>query len=116
MKVGGMTIGQSGERLDRRREGRGFVAAIDQSGGSTPRMLAAYRIEAGAYANDPEMFELVHRMRERIIRSPRFDAAKVLATILFPGHSRSDHRRQGDGEVRVPGEGHRPVPQGGQGP
>jgi fructose-bisphosphate aldolase, class I len=78
-----MTIGQSGEQLDRMREGRGLVAAIDQSGGSTPRMLAAYGIEASAYANEAEMFELVHRMRERIIRSPRFDAAKVLATILF---------------------------------
>jgi fructose-bisphosphate aldolase class I len=78
-----MTIGQSGEQLDRMREGRGFVAAIDESGGSTPRMLAAYGIEASAYSNEPEMFELVHRMRERVIRSARFDAAKVLATILF---------------------------------
>jgi fructose-bisphosphate aldolase, class I len=83
MKVSDMTIGQSGEQLDRMRGGRGFVVALDQSGGSTPRMLAAYGIEASAYANEVEMFELVHRMRERIIRSPSFDAAKVLATILF---------------------------------
>jgi fructose-bisphosphate aldolase, class I len=65
------------------REGRGLVAAIDQSGGSTPRMLAAYGIEASAYADEAEMFELVHRTRERIIHSPRFDAAKVLLTILY---------------------------------
>jgi fructose-bisphosphate aldolase class I len=71
------------EQFDRMREGRGFVAALDQSGGSTPRMLAAYGIEASAYSNDAEMFDLVHDMRIRIMRSPRFDAARVLATILF---------------------------------
>jgi fructose-bisphosphate aldolase, class I len=83
MKVSDKTSGQSGEQLDRMREGRGFVAAIDQSGPSTPRILAAYGIEANAYANEAEMFELVHRMRERIIPTPRFDAAKVPATIPF---------------------------------
>jgi fructose-bisphosphate aldolase class I len=59
------------------------VAALDQSGGSTPHMLAAYGVEPSAYSNDAEMFELVHRLRARIMRSPRFDADRVLATILF---------------------------------
>src|ERR1700722_8133942 len=71
------------EQFDRMRQGHGFVAALDQSGGRTPRMLAAYGIEASAYSNDVEMFDLVDGMRARIICSPRFDAAGVLATILF---------------------------------
>jgi hypothetical protein len=111
MKVNDKTIGQSGEQLDRMREGRGFEAAIDQSEGSTPRMLAAYGLEASAYADEAEMFELVHRMRARIIRSPHFDAAKDAGHRPFPGHPPSDHRRQGDGGVRLARETNRPNPQ-----
>ena len=70
-------------QLDRFGTGQGFVAALDQSGGSTPRMLAAYGIEPSAYSNDIEMFDLVHAMRVRIMTSPRFDSARVLGTILF---------------------------------
>ena len=67
----------------RMRQGHGFVAALDQSGGSTPHMLEGYGIEASAYSNDAEMFDLVHAMRVRIMRSPSFDADRILATILF---------------------------------
>src|SRR5215469_17654079 len=71
------------EQLERMRSGRGFVAALDQSGGSTPKMLAAYGIAEAAYADDAEMFDLVHRMRTRIMTSSSFERDRVLATILF---------------------------------
>ncbi len=61
----------------------GFIAALDQSGGSTPKALEAYGIPASAYHDDAEMFELVHEMRVRIMTAPSFNGAKVLAAILF---------------------------------
>lgn len=63
--------------------GAGFIAALDQSGGSTPKALAAYGIEAGSYANEAEMFDLIHQMRTRIVTSPAFNSKKILGTILF---------------------------------
>jgi fructose-bisphosphate aldolase class I len=63
--------------------GNGFIAALDQSGGSTPKALAGYGIEAGAWSNDEEMFGLIHAMRSRIIRSKAFDGSKVIGAILF---------------------------------
>ena len=63
--------------------GKGFIAALDQSGGSTPKALAGYGIEAGAWSNDEEMFSLIHEMRCRIIRSKVFTGEKVLGAILF---------------------------------
>ena len=63
--------------------GNGFIAALDQSGGSTPKALAGYGIEAGAWSNDEEMFGLIHEMRARIIRSKAFDGSKVIGAILF---------------------------------
>jgi fructose-bisphosphate aldolase class I len=64
-------------------EGRGFIAALDQSGGSTPKALKGYGIEEGAWSNDAEMFDLIHQMRVRIITAPSFTGDKVLAAILF---------------------------------
>ncbi len=61
----------------------GFIAALDQSGGSTPKALKAYGIEQDAYDNEEEMFDLVHQMRTRIIESPAFTADRILAAILF---------------------------------
>ena len=61
----------------------GFVAALDQSGGSTPKALRLYGIEESAYANDEEMFDLIHQMRTRIIKSPAFTGDKVMGAILF---------------------------------
>ena len=69
--------------LDRIRTGTGFIAALDQSGGSTPKALKGYGIEADAYAGDEEMFALIHAMRARIITSPSFTGDKVLGAILF---------------------------------
>jgi fructose-bisphosphate aldolase class I len=64
-------------------KGNGFIAALDQSGGSTPKALKGYGIEEDAYANEEEMFVLIHAMRSRIITSPVFTGDKVLGAILF---------------------------------
>jgi fructose-bisphosphate aldolase class I len=61
----------------------GFIAALDQSGGSTPKALKGYGIEEGAWSNDEEMFDLIHKMRTRIITSPAFTGDKVIGAILF---------------------------------
>ena len=63
----------------------GFFAALDQSGGSTPKALYAYGIKEGAWSNDEEMFTLVHQMRARVITSPSFNGDRVIGTILFEG-------------------------------
>ena len=65
------------------RAGRGFFAALDQSGGSTPKALAEYGIERDRYSSDKEMFDLVHAMRTRVLTSPAFDGSRILAAILF---------------------------------
>lgn len=64
-------------------QGDGFIAALDQSGGSTPKALKGYGIEEGAWTSDEEMFDLIHQMRSRIITSPSFGSGKVLGAILF---------------------------------
>ncbi|MBN2972123.1 fructose bisphosphate aldolase [Roseomonas aeriglobus] len=64
-------------------DGQGFIAALDQSGGSTPKALKGYGIEEGAWGSDEEMFGLIHQMRSRIITSPCFTGEKVLGAILF---------------------------------
>jgi len=64
-------------------EGRGFIAALDQSGGSTPKALKGYGIEESEYSSEEEMFDLIHQMRERIITSPSFSGDKVIGAILF---------------------------------
>ena len=63
--------------------GDGFIAALDQSGGSTPKALKGYGVEEGAWSNDEEMFGLIHQMRSRIITSPSFSSGKVIGAILF---------------------------------
>ena len=88
---------QDNEMLERMENGKGFIAALDQSGGSTPKALKGYGIEEGAWSSDQEMFGLIHQMRSRIITSPAFSGGKVLGAILF--------ERTMDGEI----DG-RPVP------
>ena len=63
--------------------GKGFIAALDQSGGSTPKALKGYGIEEGAWSSDEEMFGLIHDMRSRIIRSKAFTGDRVIGAILF---------------------------------
>jgi fructose-bisphosphate aldolase class I len=83
--------------LDQIKSGKGFIAALDQSGGSTPKALKGYGIEEDAYANDEEMFGLIHAMRSRIVTAPCFNGEKVIGAILF--------ERTMDGEA-----GGKPVP------
>ena len=72
-----------GEQTEHMCNGRGFVAALDQSGGSTPKALRRYGIAEDAYRDEEEMFDLVHEMRERIVTSPAFNGHRILAAILF---------------------------------
>ena len=71
------------EKLEKMRNGKGFIAALDQSGGSTPKALKLYGINEDQYSNDAEMFDLIHKMRTRIIKSPAFNEQKILGAILF---------------------------------
>ena len=71
------------QQLDKVRNGAGFVAALDQSGGSTPKALRLYGIEESEYSGDEEMFDLIHQMRTRIMTSPAFGGDRVIAAILF---------------------------------
>ena len=69
--------------LEQIKSGQGFIAALDQSGGSTPKALKGYGIEESAYSGDDEMYALIHQMRSRIITSPCFTGEKVIGAILF---------------------------------
>ena len=71
------------EQLNQVTTGQGFIAALDQSGGSTPKALKLYGVEESAYKGDAEMFDMVHAMRSRIVMSPAFDGRRVLGAILF---------------------------------
>lgn len=70
-------------QLHRMHSGKGFIAALDQSGGSTPKALAQYGVQESSFSNDEEMYTLVHEMRSRIIKSPSFDSKYILGAILF---------------------------------
>ena len=71
------------EQLEKVRNGHGFIAALDQSGGSTPKALKLYGIEESEYSGEAEMFDKIHEMRSRIIESPSFNGDRVLGAILF---------------------------------
>ena len=71
------------KQLKKVRDGKGFIAALDQSGGSTPKALKAYGVMEDTYSSEDEMFDLVHKMRTRIITSPAFDSQYILGAILF---------------------------------
>ena len=73
------------EMLERVRSGAGFIAALDQSGGSTPKALRLYGIAESEYGNDEQMFDLIHGMRSRMITSPVFNGDRILGAILFEG-------------------------------
>ena len=78
-----MARGLNAQQLQKMQTQPGFIAALDQSGGSTPNALRLYGIKEGAWANEEEMFALVHQMRTRIITSPSFTGERILAAILF---------------------------------
>lgn len=71
------------KQFERMHTGKGFIAALDQSGGSTPKALKGYGIEETAYNSEQEMFDLIHQMRSRVITSPSFTSEHILAAILF---------------------------------
>ncbi|MGH1577030.1 fructose bisphosphate aldolase [Planktotalea sp.] len=71
------------QMADKVRTGNGFIAALDQSGGSTPKALGLYGVEASAYSSDAEMFDMIHAMRARIVSSPSFTGERVVGAILF---------------------------------
>src|SRR2546428_913215 len=77
------TLGLNAQQLRKMQTQPGFIAALDQSGGSTPNALRLYGIKEGAWANEEEMFALVHQMRTRVITSPSFTGRRILAAILF---------------------------------
>lgn len=78
------------EQFTKIANGKGFIAALDQSGGSTPKALKNYGVDESAYSNEDEMFDLVHQMRTRIITAPAFAGGKILGAILFEKTMDSD--------------------------
>jgi fructose-bisphosphate aldolase class I len=86
------------EQLEQVRTQDGFIAALDQSGGSTPRALALYGLDESAYEGDDEMFALVHEMRTRIITSPSFEGGRILGAILFD--NTMDREIEGQGSAQ----------------
>ena len=86
------------EQFDRMKNGKGFIAALDQSGGSTPKALLNYGVTEDAYSNEDEMFECVHEMRKRIITNEAFTSDRILAAILFKVtmNSKVDGKYTGD--------------------
>ena len=71
------------EQFDKVKNGKGFIAALDQSGGSTPKALSDYGVTEDQYNSEDEMFKLVHDMRTRIVSSPAFSSDKIIGAILF---------------------------------
>jgi len=78
-----MSAGDFEEQLQQMKKRPGFIAALDQSGGSTPGALRAYGIKEGAWSNDEEMFALVHQMRTRVMTGPSFTGERIIGAILF---------------------------------
>jgi len=77
------SIGFNEQQLQKMKSHPGFIAALDQSGGSTPKALALYGIKEGAWSNEDEMFAIVHQMRTRMITSPAFNGERIIGAILF---------------------------------
>jgi fructose-bisphosphate aldolase class I len=77
------SIGLNEQQFEKMKSHPGFIAALDQSGGSTPKALALYGIEEGAWSNEDEMFAIVHEMRTRMITSPAFNGERIIGAILF---------------------------------
>ena len=90
------------------KSGKGFVAALDQSGGSTPKALKLYGVPEDAYANDDQMFDLIHQMRSRIVNAPAFNGEKVVGAILF--EMTMDRQIDGKPAARTLWEDQRVVP------
>jgi len=88
------TLGFNEQQLEKMKTHPGFIAALDQSGGSTPGALRLYGIKEGAWSNEDQMFALVHQMRTRIITSPSFTGDRIIAAILFENTMDRDIERR----------------------
>jgi fructose-bisphosphate aldolase class I len=77
------SIGLNEQQLQKMKSHPGFIAALDQSGGSTPKALALYGVKEGAWSNEDEMFAIVHQMRTRMITRPAFNGERLIGAILF---------------------------------
>ena len=88
------TLGLNEQQLQKMKTHRGFIAALDQSGGSTPSALRLYGIKEGAWSNEDEMFAIVHQMRTRIMTSPSFTGERIIAAILFENTMDRDIERR----------------------
>jgi fructose-bisphosphate aldolase class I len=93
-----MTVTTTTDQLDKIRTEPGFIAALDQSGGSTPKALQNYGIGADAFSNDEEMFDLIHAMRSRIMTSPAFTGDRIMGAILFENTMDRDVEGQATGD------------------
>jgi fructose-bisphosphate aldolase class I len=92
------SIGLNEQQLQKMKSHPGFIAALDQSGGSTPKALALYGIKEGAWSNDDEMFALMHQMRARMITSPSFKGDRIIGAILFENTMDRDIEGQPTGD------------------
>src|SRR6266850_6223710 len=88
------SLGFNEQQLQKMKTQRGFIAALDQSGGSTPSALRLYGIKEGAWSNEDEMFAIVHQMRTRIMTSPSFTGERIIAAILFENTMDRDIERR----------------------
>jgi fructose-bisphosphate aldolase, class I len=88
------SLGLNEQQLQKMKTHPGFIAALDQSGGSTPKALSLYGIKEGAWSNEDEMFDIVHQMRTRMITSPSFTGERIIAAILFENTMDRDIEKQ----------------------
>jgi fructose-bisphosphate aldolase class I len=88
------SLGLNEQQLQKMKTHPGFIAALDQSGGSTPKALALYGIKEGAWSSDDKMFDIVHQMRTRMITSPSFTGERIIAAILFENTMDRDIEKQ----------------------
>ena len=105
----------SNDMTTRATTGGGFIAALDQSGGSTPGALRQYGIEESSYSGDQEMYRLMHEMRVRIMSAPAFTGEKVIGAILFERTMDGRRARQAGADVPLGRTRCRAVSEGGQG-
>ena len=103
------------KQTERMHSGKGFIAALDQSGGSTPKALLSYGIKEDAYSNDKEMLNLVHEMRTRIITSPAFTSEHILGAILFKNTMNRSIMGMPTADYLWEKKGIVPIPKGGRG-
>src|SRR6266498_5448593 len=85
-------------QFEKVRAGKGFIAALDQSGGSTPKALKLYGIDESQYSGDSEMFDKIHEMRSRIVESPSFSGDRILGAILFENTMDRDIKGRGSAD------------------